>query len=127
MIFHDGYTYTLERSTDIKLIFRCQKRDCKGRCHTNLATDLFLTPPTVHSHAPNPDHLPVVELNNQIKTRAATTDEASSTILHSALRAFPLDADFSFIAGSLLTKNYVKRNRATSYPRQNDRAEKIGD
>ncbi|CAF1389230.1 unnamed protein product [Didymodactylos carnosus] len=58
MIFHDGYTYTLERSTDIKLIFRCQKRDCKGRCHTNLATDLFLTPPTVHSHAPNPDHLP---------------------------------------------------------------------
>ncbi|CAF1206147.1 unnamed protein product [Didymodactylos carnosus] len=58
MIFHDGYAYTLERSTDIKLIFWCQKRDCKGRCHTNLATDLFLTPPTVHSHAPNPDHLP---------------------------------------------------------------------
>ena len=31
MLDYEGYTYTLERKTDVKLIFRCQNRDCKGK------------------------------------------------------------------------------------------------
>jgi hypothetical protein len=31
MLGHEGYIYTLERKTDVKLIFRCQNRDCKGK------------------------------------------------------------------------------------------------
>ncbi|CAF3268924.1 unnamed protein product [Rotaria socialis] len=35
MLGYEGYIYTLEQKNDVKLIFRCQNRDCKGRCHTN--------------------------------------------------------------------------------------------
>ena len=28
---YEGYMYTLERKTDVKLIFRCQNRDCNGK------------------------------------------------------------------------------------------------
>jgi len=31
MIHHEGYIYTVERTTSTKLIFRCQNRDCKGK------------------------------------------------------------------------------------------------
>ena len=27
----EDYIYTLERKTNVKLIFRCQKRDCRGQ------------------------------------------------------------------------------------------------
>ena len=64
----------------------------KGRCHTNLSMDDFLSTPTSHSHAPTPDVVPVIQLQNQIKTRAATTDAQTNAILHSALRTFPLYA-----------------------------------
>ncbi len=54
--------------------------------------NLILSEPTAHCHAPNLSDLPVIKLQNEIKTRAATTDEASSSILYSALRTFPLNA-----------------------------------
>ena len=93
-----------------KLIFSCKNRRCKGtpkpierrsanlsfsftgRCHTNLSMTALLSQPTSHSHAPTPDAIPVIELKNEIKTRAATTDGQSSAILQSALRSFPLSA-----------------------------------
>ena len=28
---YEDYTYTLERKTNAKLIFRCQNRDCRGK------------------------------------------------------------------------------------------------
>ena len=31
MIAYDSYVYTLERTMADKLIFRCQRRDCKGK------------------------------------------------------------------------------------------------
>ena len=31
MIFHEGFVYTLERTTETKLIFRCQNRNCKDK------------------------------------------------------------------------------------------------
>ena len=31
MLGYEGYIYTLERKTDVKMIFRCQNRDCKGK------------------------------------------------------------------------------------------------
>ena len=30
MIVHEGYMYTVERTTTLKIIFRCKNRDCKG-------------------------------------------------------------------------------------------------
>lgn len=54
--------------------------------------DVILSGPTEHCHGPTPDLLPVLELKNKIKTRAAETEELPSTILHSVMRSFPLDA-----------------------------------
>jgi hypothetical protein len=54
--------------------------------------DAIVSPPTEHCHAPNPDQLPVVELKNKIKSKAADSEEPSSTILHTVLRSFPLDS-----------------------------------
>ena len=63
-----------------------------ARCHTNLPTDVFVSQPTSHCHAPQPDRIPTIQLKNEIKTRAITTDEATSTIVHSALRRYRLSA-----------------------------------
>jgi hypothetical protein len=52
--------------------------------------DTFVSQPTAHIHAPNPERIPVIELNNEIKLRAAYSDESTSVILHSALRSLPL-------------------------------------
>lgn len=80
--------------------------------------DSFLSAPTAHSHAPTPDIVPVIQLKNQIKTRAATTDEQSSAILHSALRTFPLHA-----AGQLprtdMLMNTIRRQRTTPQASEN--------
>ena len=92
MLGYEGYIYNLERRTEAKMIFRCQNRDCKGRCHTDPSMDAILSGPTEHCHAPNLDRLPVIELKNKIKSRAADSEESSSTILHTLIRSFPLDA-----------------------------------
>ena len=54
--------------------------------------DAILSGPTDHCHAPNLDLTPVVALKNKIISRAAETEEPSSTILHSVMRSFPLDS-----------------------------------
>ncbi|CAF3256237.1 unnamed protein product [Rotaria sp. Silwood2] len=54
--------------------------------------DAFLSQPTSHSHALQSDRIPAIQLKNEIKARAATTDEYSSSILHLALRTYPLSA-----------------------------------
>lgn len=92
MLGYEGHIYTLERQTEAKMIFRCQNRDCKGRCHTNPSMDAILSGPTEHCHAPKPDRIPVVELKNKIKSKAEESEEPSSTILHNVIRSFPLDA-----------------------------------
>ncbi|CAF1432160.1 unnamed protein product, partial [Didymodactylos carnosus] len=83
---------TNARRTDIKNIFRCENRDCKGRCHTNLAMDSFFSQPTAHSHATNPNRFEINKVKSEIKHRAAHTDESSSSILHGVLRTMPLSA-----------------------------------
>ena len=54
--------------------------------------DVFVSQPTSHYHVPQPDRIPTIQLKNEIKTRVITTDESTSTILHSALRMYPLIA-----------------------------------
>ncbi|CAF4107188.1 unnamed protein product [Rotaria magnacalcarata] len=54
--------------------------------------DAFQSPPTAHCHAPNPDLVPALQLKSDIKARATVTDEPTSSILHTALRAYPLSA-----------------------------------
>ena len=75
--------------------------------------DIFLFPPTTHTHAPNPDQSSAIELNNQIKRRAATSDEPSSAILHSALRAFPLSAAGEIPRSDIIMQT-IRRQRATT-------------
>ncbi|CAF2061911.1 unnamed protein product [Rotaria magnacalcarata] len=92
LLLHESYIDTVERTTTTKLIFRCQNRDCKARCHTNLTMDAFLFLPTTHCYAPHPDRVPAIQLKNEIKTRAVMTDESSSSIINSGLRTYPLSA-----------------------------------
>ena len=54
--------------------------------------DTFISRPTPHCHALQPDRTPAIQLKDEIKTRAITTDISISTILHSALRTYPLSA-----------------------------------
>ncbi|CAF4691291.1 unnamed protein product [Rotaria socialis] len=106
--------YTLERKTDVKLIFRRQRRDCKGRCHTNPKMDAILSGPTEHCHAPTPDLVPVFELKSKIKARAAETEEFPSPILHSVMRSFPLDAAGRLPQGDTLLRTIRRQRPAPS-------------
>ena len=54
--------------------------------------DAIVSEPTEHSHSPNLDRIPVLELKNKIKSKAAESEEPTSTILHSVMRSFPLDS-----------------------------------
>ena len=54
--------------------------------------DTFLSNPTAHCHAPNSDFIAAIQQKNNIKARAAKTEEQSSSILHSALRTYPISA-----------------------------------
>ena len=62
-----------------------------GRCHTNVAMNAFLQQPLPHSHAPNPNRLHVIWVQNGIKERSASSEEITSVIVHNALRAVPLN------------------------------------
>ena len=74
--------------------------------------DNFLSQPTTHNHAPNPDRIPAIKLYNEVKQRAATTDEPSSSILHSALRTFPLRAAGELPRTDIIIQT-IRRQRAT--------------
>jgi hypothetical protein len=74
--------------------------------------DAFLSPPTQHEHAPNPDRIPVIKLHNHVKARAATSDEPSSSILFSALRTFPLHAAGELPRTDIILQT-IRRQRAT--------------
>ena len=82
--------------------------------------DTFLSQPTAHSHAPNPERIPVIELKNQIKTRAANSDEPTSTILHSALRTFPLNATSELPRTEMIMQT-IRRQRTTPSTGSDDR------
>ena len=75
--------------------------------------DLFLSQPTAHTHAPNPERISAIELNNQIASRAAMSDEPSSAILHSALQTFPLSAAEQIPRSDILLQT-IRRQRATT-------------
>jgi hypothetical protein len=62
-----------------------------GRCHTNVTMDTFLQQPASHSHAPNPNRLHVIRVQNEIKERSQSSEEITSIILHNALRTVPLN------------------------------------
>jgi FLYWCH zinc finger domain len=115
MLGYEGFLYTLDRQTEAKMIFRCQNRDCKGRCHTNPIMDAIVSGPTEHCHAPNHDHIPVVELRNQIKSRSADSEEPSSAILHTAIRSFPLDSSGQLPKTETLLRT-IRRQRQGEAP-----------
>ncbi|CAF1501616.1 unnamed protein product [Adineta ricciae] len=74
MLGYEGYIYTKERKTEEKIIFRCQNRLCKGRCHTDPSMTIFIKKPSAHCHGPSIDQIPVIELKNKIKARAVISE-----------------------------------------------------
>ena len=54
--------------------------------------DTFLSQPTSHFHAPQPDRIPAIELKYEVKARVVMTDKSTSSILHSVLHTYPLSA-----------------------------------
>ncbi|CAF1661299.1 unnamed protein product, partial [Rotaria sordida] len=72
--------------------------------------DSFLSEPTTHTHAPDPERIPAIEVKNQVKIKAATSDEASSSILHSSLRFMPLSAVGSLPSSDSLMRT-IRRQR----------------
>ena len=72
--------------------------------------DTILSGPTEHCHAPKPDFVPVLELINKIKTRAVETEEPPSTILHSAIGSFPLNAASQLPQSETLSRS-IRRQR----------------
>ncbi|CAF1517507.1 unnamed protein product, partial [Rotaria sordida] len=85
-------------------------RSLGARCHTNLTMDSFLSEPTTHTHAPDPERIPAIEVKNQVKIKAATSNEASSSILHSSLRFMPLSAVGSLPSSDSLMRT-IRRQR----------------
>ncbi|CAF4868496.1 unnamed protein product, partial [Rotaria socialis] len=95
MLSYEGYIYTLERKNDVKLIFRCQNGDCKGRCHTNPTMDVIVSAPTEHYAAgqlPQSETLlrtirrqrqgPPMNSNNQLPDHLKQTDRGENFVLH---------------------------------------------
>ncbi|CAF1257971.1 unnamed protein product [Rotaria sordida] len=72
--------------------------------------DSFLSEPTTHTHVPDPERIPAIEVKNQVKIKAATSDEASSSILHSSLRFMPLSAVVSLPSSDSLMRT-IRRQR----------------
>ena len=66
--------------------------------------DAIVSRPTEHCHAPISDLVAVLELKTKIKTRVVTTEELPSTILHSVMRSFPLNAAGQLPQGETLLK-----------------------
>ena len=81
--------------------------------------DTIVSQPTEHCHAPNPDRAPIVELKNKIKCRAAASEEPSSTILHSALRSFPLDAAGQLPRSDTLLRTIRRQRQAEPMDAEN--------
>ena len=76
--------------------------------------DIILSGPTEHCHAPKSDLVPVLELKNKIKTRAVEAKESSSTILHSAIRSFPLDAASQLPQTETLSRSIPRQRQVPS-------------
>jgi hypothetical protein len=52
--------------------------------------DTFVSQPTMPMQASNPQRIPAIEPNNEIRLQSVTSDEPTSLIIHSALRSLPL-------------------------------------
>jgi hypothetical protein len=91
-VFFDVKTATVRVSVDHEVLrLQVGFKLFLGRCHTNVIMDAFLQEPVSHSHAPNPNRFHVIRLQNGIKERSESTEEATSIILHNALRTVPLN------------------------------------
>ncbi|CAF1195693.1 unnamed protein product [Adineta ricciae] len=74
--------------------------------------DSFLKEPSEHTHAPDPDQVHVIRLKNELKTRGASSDEATSTILFEALRTIPLNVVADLPTNNALMQT-IRRERPT--------------
>ncbi|CAF1105589.1 unnamed protein product [Adineta ricciae] len=117
MLGYEGYIYTKERKTEEKIIFRCQNRLCKGRCHTDPSMTIFIKRPTAHCHGPSIDQILVIEFKNKIKARAVISNEPTSTILFSELKSCSLDAAAPLPTMATLQRTIRRQREApTSIP-----------
>ena len=96
--------------------------------------DIILSGSTEHSLAPKPDLVPVLELKNKIKAWAVETEEPPSTILHSAIRSFPLDVASQLPQSETLSRSIRRQrqvppansnNQLSDHLKQTDHGEKF--
>ena len=73
--------------------------------------DTILSGPIEHCHAPKPDLVPVLELKNKIKIRTVETEESPSTILHSVIRSFLLDAASQLPQSETLSRSIRRQHQ----------------
>lgn len=85
----------------------------------------FISQPTAHNHAPIPEKIHVIELTNQIKSRAATSEEHTSAILHTALRSFPLSAATELPRTEMLLQTIRRKRCKPSTGRPNEIPEEL--
>ncbi|CAM4975310.1 unnamed protein product, partial [Rotaria socialis] len=76
MLSYEGYIYTLERKTDVKLIFRCQRRDCKDAAGQLPQGDTLLR--TIRRQRPAPS----TNNDNQLPDNLKQTDRGENFVLH---------------------------------------------
>ena len=77
LLVHDGFIYTVERTTDSKILFRCRNRACKGKFIFNIINQpikrtFFLSikhvPTSIYPWAGSfPRERVIAMLHNQIK------------------------------------------------------------
>ena len=83
---------------------------CFGRCRTNINMDVSIKELSEHSHVLNPNRLHVIRLENEIKIRGLSSDEAVSTVLFDALRKMPLHACANLPSNEALLQT-IRRER----------------
>lgn len=75
--------------------------------------DRFEQEPSLHSHAPNPNRLHVIRLQNSVKERAVVSEEATSVILHNVLRTAPLNIAVDLPSTEAFSQ-FIRRQRTPS-------------
>jgi hypothetical protein len=94
--------------------------------------EAIISNPTEHFNAPKMTEIPVLELKDKMKARAAESKEPSSVILYSEMRTFPLDSANQLSEEQTLLRTIRRRrenetassgDQLTDQPKLTDRGE----
>ena len=103
----EGFGYVQDkRGSNGMVYWRCEKRDtlnCRGRVKTSDGGDVVFAP-SAHCHAPDPAKEEIAIARDEIRRRAATTQESSHLIVTNETNRLSASA-----AASLPSRKALKR------------------